>query len=426
MMVPVALLLVYFESLAGPIRYALTLVGGTAAMYVPAVIGMLALTSIVFMKFLSRNLTKFEIASLAIFGFGLFYSLILMNMPFIQIAMYTYIIYPIFIGIFSPDAVYHAIRKHSLILWGIAVSGVFLNYFISFPWTGLEYSIEGIERSLSKESLTFGLDRLAGFSRSNFDVSFQITFYSSMLFYNKSIRKIFLISIYLISIFAIWLTTTKSALLGLAAIGPVLMALALLGKKQFKTKTWFLVASLLFISGIVILVPTWFSILNKIEISSNYTSFMFINADTLIDRINYTWPMAIDLIRADYQALEWIFGRGIGGIGATAKVVSVDYYNPADNLFVYLYVTCGLLSLVIIAGLIQGSINIVKREKELTALLIAIMFMALGLTSSMIEAIIPELFLGILLGGLNSIKKDSEEVPDGGLPFGSNQTGPRV
>ena len=60
-------------------------------------------------------------------------------------------------------------------------------------------------------------------------------------------------------------------------------------------------------------------------------------------RISLTWP----------DAWRWIlnhevfpFGVGLGGIGGAQRFYAANFFNPSDNLFVYLYANFGVFGLV--------------------------------------------------------------------------------
>ena len=63
-------------------------------------------------------------------------------------------------------------------------------------------------------------------------------------------------------------------------------------------------------------------------------------------RIVRTWP----------EAWEWIlhnevfpFGVGLGGIGGAQRFYAANFFNPSDNLFIFLYANFGLMGIVYLA-----------------------------------------------------------------------------
>jgi hypothetical protein len=125
----------------------------------------------------------------------------------------------------------------------------------------------------------------------------------------------------------------------------------------------------------------------------------FLTLSSMLDRATTMWPGAFALIADDHSWLEWLLGRGLGGIGQ-AQSISEPEANAADNLFVYLYVTFGV-TCVVFGMAIFSRFRAVYREKGDRFVLffaLAATVLTLGLAVNVIESVVPALALGILAG----------------------------
>lgn len=271
-----------------------------------------------------------------------------------------------------------------VMLFFVACIGVYINRYTSFPWEGLSYSIGDIEVASSRIWWSGGISRLAGFGRVSVDTAITIAVLALTACSYKLPRHIkFLIMC--MALAAAYLTTTKAVILALIIIMPFsVFGLKCVG--PFVTRL-----SLMVSFCIAFLVP-----MIALFVYSNFGMGMKdlpVQLSSFSDRIVNTWPMAIELVKNDFS---WIWGRGIGGIGAAQRFEGVSY-NPADNIVIFGIVTFGLAGLVYLYALVVSvPVTVVKRHDVATgvAVLSTLFFLLAGITTNMFGNPLAVLALG--------------------------------
>ena len=125
----------------------------------------------------------------------------------------------------------------------------------------------------------------------------------------------------------------------------------------------------------------------------------FISLSSMGDRAGQMWPEAFDLIRKDDNLGEWIFGRGLGGIG-TAQSLFDAKWNAGDNLFVFAYVTLGIGCVFIGVAMLAGLGHYYRSDPEAFFFFFALAtsVLVIGIAANVLEGTVPALSLGILVG----------------------------
>ena len=100
----------------------------------------------------------------------------------------------------------------------IVVMGIFLDKYLTFPWEGLGYQLGEYEVKVNRQWETFGMERLSGFQRASYDSAIILTILLLIRGLNYSIiaKRSFIFKtldglLTLMAIYAIYLTTFKSA-----------------------------------------------------------------------------------------------------------------------------------------------------------------------------------------------------------------------
>ena len=116
-------------------------------------------------------------------------------------------------------------------------------------------------------------------------------------------------------------------------------------------------------------------------------------------RIGRTWP----------EAWAWIlnndifpFGVGLGGIGGAQRFYAADFFNPSDNLFVYLYANFGLFGLFYLGWVSQIGRRLPEelRGTAIAPLAVLAFNLGYGAALSMLEDQVSALFIGASAGML--------------------------
>lgn len=380
------------EVFAGPIRTYLSS-GFILFIYAPKILIAISI-GLVIVRYISRaRFGKFLLLVLILFFFC---SLIgyVNTSSFSQVGVGVWAYFPLLLGIVIAPLIS---KKESIftrlfwLLWIGAVIGVILSQNISFPWKGGEYSIGDYDVETSREWTTFGVDRPAGFSRASYAAAYQIAFLGLwlMIFCN---RLFFKLSVFFISIYAIYVTTAKTAVLTFLVASILLLILS----NFFKEKHSRILRNILmyFIVLIGLLLP-----LSTLFINYNF-SFYDENSEFLLTsfgvRLSETWPNAFGLI---FDNGNWFWGRGIGGMGMAQKVFEVNLYNPGDNFYLKLYSEFGLLFLPLLIWVIHrfSTIRVAGNPHLKMFFVVVFCYLTKGITSNGIEDGFSSLFVGAAL-----------------------------
>lgn len=382
LLVAVVLLFLSSNVLAGPIRYFLDLHNLRTIIYIPQIFGVIACLAYLCRPRISKLLLFLILLSIFACLNGLYHS-----GGTHQVLFGLYVLMPLFLGIISYSSITNyldQIRIFFLILLTIAVLGVFLDVPFDMPWLSSRYIIGEYEIDIARGWTTIGIERRAGFSRASFDAAIQIFLLATFLqFFIK--RRLLRSVIWIISGFAIALTTTKGIIIAYCWASFFLNFYRLLPR-------WFWKALTVLIISIGIALP-WasFFIPRNLRIIDPVGRFLL---SSLLDRIYNNWPEALHLIIEHGNA---IFGRGIGGIGVAQMYFESGLYNPADNIHIYLYALIGIAYIVIIMYLVYVITRL--RYKALPfdrlAFVIIVAAFIFGITSNVLEAAFFSYFIGI-------------------------------
>lgn len=395
--VRLALLVLYCDVFSGALRFLFSSLKLIPLIYLPSV------SIFLLIAFALVDALKYRDGYL-VFGltvFGILFLWVIAGLAgrsLMEIAFATYTWAPLFLGILifawrKEDEVF----RHFPYIWTIAVVGVLVNKFVPFPWSGASYQVLGYNVDSAREWHAFStmqvIERLPGFSRANFAVANQILVTSAILFVRLSDIR-FKAVIYAMSVYAIYLTTSKSPL----AI-ELLLPLAIFGyytAVDHSIGTAYVRSSIALLLLAIIAPPLIQNFGRGFVVSSEAS---FLNFSSFWDRVSVTWPLAFELIKLDQSSWEWVFGRGLGGIGSAQYLLSPSTANSADNLFVFLYVTFGLLSVALVYCLFKGisywcTAN-VKVSRDLYVLAVA--SLGIGITTTTIESVFPCVAMGLLM-----------------------------
>jgi len=90
----------------------------------------------------------------------------------------------------------------------------------------------------------------------------------------------------------------------------------------------------------------------------------------------------------------------MGGIGISQKIYENDLYSPADNMFVYLYVTFGIFSLLIYYYIIKfiNKANLKNENYDIYIYNVLFIIFAYGIVSNILEEPILCILFGSCIG----------------------------
>lgn len=376
------------KALEGPIRYALVSADVEWAIYVPTFLLMLVvlLRGLLVMHTwrISHVMLVVTLALLGASGLGM----VLIGNP-AQVLFGIYVWVPFLFGTaLAQEIVPHLRRLYwfFVLLWLVSVAGVFLNYFFDWPWAGFVYKVGGLSIEGTRKWSTFGIERLAGFARASYEAAI-IIFILSLLLLAYGENRWTKSAVWLIGGGAIVFTTTK----GIIA---AYLLLALL----FFVRPWmpaFVLRAVPYVVAIAVMVLPIYSWNQDISLNLENRVERLLLA-SFKERLTYMWPAAHELV---FQRGAGPVGRGIGGIGAAQDRFEKMLYNPADNLFVYLFGIMGYLA-VILMLLIAYRISrfaVCRRSEATFFYLLGTGILIYGLTTNVVESAYMGMFLGIVV-----------------------------
>jgi hypothetical protein len=393
--IPAILLFLFQDVVSGVSRYVFSLIGHVEVNYIPSITVLIFCLVYVYLRAASLSARFVVISSL--FMISVIYSLFVGRSLFaVGFAIYTWTAF--FVGVIVIERDYlSVIIRYVWVMWCLAVSGVFLNVFTSFPWVGSEYEVFGQLVSSARDWNTFGIQRLSGFSRGSFAVSNQIAIYAALLCtlqWSRTLK----FSVWSISAVAIALTTSKTPFIFIVIWPVFIFALATLRRIRASLALRYIIGTLTVLELAVVLPPFVGSVGDVGNTSLDLPDALsFIRLESLADRALYMWPDAFALMR-DYD-LTWLFGRGVGGIGAAQAIDEVGRFNAADNLFLFLLVTFGIQCLtffiLVMLGWKSWFRNRPDQIEKLYALSIAVLI--LGTLTNVVESIPAALAFGAIV-----------------------------
>ncbi|MCU4158205.1 hypothetical protein J1N10_19680 [Carboxylicivirga sp. A043] len=331
------------------------------------------------------------------FVFLAFYGAIaLLNGVVMRQVLFAYKIYiSLFIGIqsyrFLPQLSSRLIKAVNWLAF-FSFLGLLVNVFYSFPWERAGMDIGGVTVDLSRSTVAAGgFKRIAGFGR-NWSNPAYFALIATVLNYSFlekwKIRHILMTILFFIGML---ISTNKGA------IGAFLL-ITMFVLIKIRMPNVILKLGILALLLLVVILPI-LSWSNLLIIDNNMPIVYRILFSSFKVRVEEVWPQALDLIMNHGDLL---FGRGIGGIGASQIIFEPLLYHPGDNLFIYLYGLVGVFSFVILAyfGVKIIALSIKEsREGTFTALL-AICFLGIGIIGTPLENGVLNFFFGLMLASL--------------------------
>ena len=279
------------------------------------------------------------------------------------------------------------------LLWLATVAGVALDKFVyTFPWMGLRTHIGGVEVDVSRGwDIDSGFDkRAAGFTRSS--ISAAMVMPTLALVIAPRIRNV-IVRFLLIAatVAAVTLTTQKGALIAIIVAGTIL---CLSGRQCYAP----LRAACIAAAVLDVAVP---ALTAGLLVPGDGGVFSFASFAL---RISNTWP----------DAWRWIqnneifpFGVGLGGIGGAQRFYAQNFFNPSDNLAIFLYANFGIFGLGYLgwACLVSRGLPEHLHRLAVPALAVLTFNFVYGVALSMLEDQVSAMFIGVATGALWQLRE---------------------
>lgn len=386
-------LLLAGDALGGPLRYGLAQSGLVAVAYLPVLVAALVVVSYAAGQGACLRADRTALAlGLAVAVYWP-YALALGRAPE-QAAFGGYTFIPFCLGmvVVATGGLGAALAMVAA-LWWIAVPGVLTSAVVDLPWIGESYEILGVKAQFARAWSAFGHERLPGFSRASYTAANQIAAACALLLVGRLARPAKL-AIWVVSLAAVWLTTSKAPLVAVAIL-PMVILLHDRAAPAMETRLRIdrLVLAVLLFFLVALPASAWLGLRLP---ASGHLGFLSFGSFGL--RMASVWPGAFALLDPPWPRL--FLGLGLGGVGAGQAYFDPVRYSAADNLFVYLFVTFGLAALLLVAIVFRGNRRIALRAPALARPLhvATVVVLILGMMSNVVESVVPALLLGILAG----------------------------
>jgi len=275
-----------------------------------------------------------------------------------------------------------------IVVWIVTLIGVGLDKFlVTFPWVGIKTIVGGLNVEVSKDwEVTDELARrVAGFARTSICAALLVPLVSIVLMCRTKstlLRGFLAVS----ALGADFLTTQKGSI---AAFFPVAAVLCLRPSMRLPLLRLCCIA----FAVVMIALP-----IVMFDVHFAHGTGIF-SGQSLGERIAVTWPDAWHWI-GHRQFL--LFGVGLGGIGGPQRLYAEAAFNPADNMFVFLYAYFGVFAVFYLLALCILVLRPVtgSTERAIPALATIAFLLGYGIVVSIIEDQLATLFLGTAVGVL--------------------------
>ena len=294
-----------------------------------------------------------------------------------------------------------AIAERAQSLAGLALAaflatacGVALDVVIDFPWAGEAYESAIATVQVSREWSSGGIPRLAGFARASFDAATIVLVLIVPLLASRW-NVLFRALLWVTAFATIWLTTSKGALLALAALA---VWAVLEGRSSTKRLVLPWIATFASICLALPIAATQFGFgVRRSQVAGWLSSF--------VERIDFMWPDALNTWLTHGNLLT---GRGLGGIGFAQVSGEWWRYNAADNLMIYLLVSFGVFAVLYAGGFLVTLRRTFHADpsQEFLALCVrgwALLVFSYGCTSNMVEQPLMNMTIGFCFGAVTMV-----------------------
>jgi hypothetical protein len=340
----VALVLLFLflltEVLNGAIRYYSAQLGLPWLPYVPHMLLFLTLFPMVFSYVVTEGVNSTYLGVVLLFSVGATVGVFNLGSAS-QVEFGFWVLAGLLYGIVALPAILRGWQKlipYMFVLWVLAVVGVLINAFYTWPWIGFEYQVGATQIQASKLWQTYGVNiaRLPGFSTGSYFAAAQILILA--LFLRQTQRRYVWLLAWFLSGVAIVLTTSKTDI-GIYLFFSVLF----LFSRGSIPRSWRKIPILA--AGLGVFLP-FIMLFVRLDFAwSTESPTMSLLVWSFTDRLQVTWPEYIRTIVLRGSAL---FGRGLGGIGTAQQRFEPALYMPADSVAVYLYGTFGVLGVIML------------------------------------------------------------------------------
>ena len=311
---------------------------------------------------------------------------------FMQAAFGVWVYGPMLYGVLALPSFLKAGKRGTsfvLVLWLVSLGGVLWNFVSPFPWTGFNYDLGQALIEASRGWTTFGIERCGGFSRASFSAAYLILFFA--IYLTSMIKNKGMVTLIWLTSGVGLLTTTHKTAIGIYVLLTFLWPSIWLSHRGRVIQKLYKIFPII-VASIGICLP----FLSKLLVMRPSSHFVEIALASMDMRLADTWPDALSLV---FMHGNPIMGNGLGGIGTPQLYFEPAYYNPADNMYLYLYASFGIGMFILVAFLVRGlsKLDIMNDGRDLLFWLFGIVILIEGWTVNAVENPLTAMILGLTL-----------------------------
>lgn len=338
------LLLIFFANdiMGGATRYLAVKLGVPLLAYVPELVLAFSLLPMYIAYLASEGVTSTYLTIAGLLTVSATYGVFnLANSA--QVAYGLWSLVPFLTGVLVAPGVVRAwstLWGYALCLWSIAVVGIFINYFYTWPWIGFEFQVGAMPVSASRlwHIDQFDLFRLPGFSEASYFVAPQVLLLA--LFLRETTPRRLWIPVWVISGPAIILTTSKTFI-------ALFVIFSLFWLFRRRTLLRFLHKVPALAGCFAVVLPFAMLLVNLDWLSSMQSPLSQGLISTFVERMEVGWP---EWIRMAAHNGSMLLGRGLGGIGTSQEHFEPGLFSPSDNIAVFAFATFGVFGLLLLVA----------------------------------------------------------------------------
>lgn len=390
--------LVLFSTFNGAARYFLETSGLGLVVYVPAMLLFVSVLVLLFTQLKRRRMPRKDIGLWALLLASFIVGLVYVGNAS-QTAFGLYVLLPFIFGFCYANLLQARlafIKRLMLLAWIFSIIGLALDYFTEVPWRGFGYQIGKFQVEGNRDWTTFGIRRLSGFSRASFELAsilLMSALFTMFHLHSRAMRCV----LWLVTGFAIFLTTSKGVLLAMIVLSLV-YGIRRAGMR--KLIGWLVIVAVL----AVVVLPLTAGLYSGSDLGLGLEDDFLLQS--MGARFAQMWP---DAFEHAHEVGNPLWGAGLGSIGVPLTYFSDRFQNSADNIFVYLYCLIGVFSLPLMfyvaviakrfvaASRYQGSDDFLVLQALLGCLIY-------GVTTNVVESSALGLVFGFCLGAMLLIR----------------------
>jgi len=302
-----------------------------------------------------------------------------------------YIFVPFLFALFYSTVLYERIffdnARFNFFYFLSCAAGIFYVNQFGASWIGAEQEIGGVTKVVSRDWISDGMMRNPGFTGTSVSSATLIIISCTFLGFHliSKRRLISLVTLFAMSGYLIYLTTTKTTMVTLGFVFVLAFCSSLI--TRYTVKVTFLILTLF----------SYYCMFNMNNVSTGMLT------NTMLIRIYQTWPNAMLLLE---NPVQYFIGKGFGSIGVPTYYFTPAEANSADNMFVYLYVIFGMASLIFafyaMMKFLYFRFESSKESKHF--FIMTLVVLTGGITSNLFEASFYSIYGGVIIGLILSYK----------------------